>query len=483
MSEENAKPKHAYLLGLEVENLRCFGSPAEKLDLSDGNGRPRRWTILLGNNGTGKTTLLQLMALSSATRAIFDTGYDERTERLYSDTIADFNRHDVLSFGESIDVYRQAGATISHGHASASMLVSNRLEGPRPANGHVEKVETQWHPEWGMSEFKAAGKKEVRFPAMAYGCSRSLSASRRRGSDEYSSIGSIFNDHVRLLDSDTWLLNLSLSAGVRSNSHDPVMRTQSNAILKESIKLLCGALHQVKDIDFRPGEGPFSKPSVLYKTSDGLVRSDQLGHGNRGMIAWMVDFIARMTERYPDSPDPTKEPAVVLIDEIDLHLHPTWQRKIIPFLSEKFPNTQFVATAHSPLVLLGAGEDCNIAVLQREEGKNGEDARVRIINGMRPIPNARVDQLLTSDLFGLTSARSEEAEKKIARWGELTGKTKLSAAEKKELARLEREVPGLPLAETGADVDRMAELMERAEKLLSTPAPSASNGKKGTRHK
>src|SRR5580658_1996785 len=50
-----------YFLSLTIENVRCFG-PKQTLDLSDGHGKPARWTILLGNNGTGKTTVLQALA-------------------------------------------------------------------------------------------------------------------------------------------------------------------------------------------------------------------------------------------------------------------------------------------------------------------------------------------------------------------------------------------------------------------------------------
>ncbi len=72
------------------------------------------------------------------------------------------------------------------------------------------------------------------------------------------------------------------------------------------------------------------------------------------MIAWVIDFASRMVDRYPDSPDPLAEPAVVLVDEIDLHLHPKWQRELIGFLTERFPNTQFIVTAHSPLIVQAA---------------------------------------------------------------------------------------------------------------------------------
>ena len=121
------------------------------------------------------------------------------------------------------------------------------------------------------------------------------------------------------------------------------------------------------------------------------------------MIAWMVDFASRMVDRYPDSPDPLAEPAVVLVDEIDLHLHPKWQRELIGFLTERFPNTQFIATAHSPLIVQAAGE-ANIALLRRE----GD--HVVIENDPETLHGWSIDQILTSELYGLKTARPPELE-------------------------------------------------------------------------
>ncbi len=73
-----------------------------------------------------------------------------------------------------------------------------------------------------------------------------------------------------------------------------------------------------------------------------------------------------MFEHYPDSENPLHEPAIVLVDEIDLHLHPEWQREIISFLKEKFPRTQFIVTTHSPLIVQSA-EDINLVLLKKEE--------------------------------------------------------------------------------------------------------------------
>jgi predicted ATP-binding protein involved in virulence len=148
-----------------------------------------------------------------------------------------------------------------------------------------------------------------------------------------------------------------------------------------------------------------------------------------------------MVERYPDSPDPLKEPAIVLIDEIDLHLHPVWQRKLISFLTERFPNTQFIATAHSPLIVQAA-ENANIALLK----KVGD--HVEIVNEPEQIRGWRIDQILTSELFGLKTASSPVVEALYNRKEELLKKSRLSATEKKELGELQAKIDELPVGDS-----------------------------------
>src|SRR5206468_2266596 len=139
--------------------------------------------------------------------------------------------------------------------------------------------------------------------------------------------------------------------------------------------------------------------------------------GYRTLIAWMVDFASRLVERYPDSANPLAAPAVALVDEIDLHLHPLWQRQLMRYLTECFSNTQFIVTAHSPLIVQAAAEDANIALLRRE------DDHVVIDNDVERIRGWRIDQLLTSDLFGLPSARPPQFDALLERHKELMTKS------------------------------------------------------------
>ena len=184
------------------------------------------------------------------------------------------------------------------------------------------------------------------------------------------------------------------------------------------------------------------------------------------MIAWMVDFASRMVDRYSDGPDPLAEPAVVLVDEIDLHLHPKWQRELIGFLTERFPNTQFIATAHSPLIVQAAA-DANIALLRRE----GD--HVVIDNDPDTIKNWRVDQILTSDLFGLKTARPPEIEDLLLHRRRLLTKPKLTRADKKKLTEIESKIGALPTGDSFEQAKTM-ELIRESIELLKRGQENAS---------
>jgi predicted ATP-binding protein involved in virulence len=78
----------------------------------------------------------------------------------------------------------------------------------------------------------------------------------------------------------------------------------------------------------------------------------QLSDGERGILAIVLDLTRRLAQANPELALPTEEAeAVVMIDEIDLHLHPKWQRQIVHNLTAAFPRCQFIATTHSPQVI------------------------------------------------------------------------------------------------------------------------------------
>ncbi len=146
-------------------------------------------------------------------------------------------------------------------------------------------------------------------------------------------------------------------------------------------QLLIDILPDVEDLRFTEPTEASPTPVVEFNTPDGWVPLRQLGHGYRTLVAWMVDFASRLVETYPDAEDPLAQPAVVLLDEIDLHLHPKWQRDIMGHLSRCFPNTQFIATAHSPLIAQAATEDTRLVLLRREGDHVIIDNSIEAIRG------------------------------------------------------------------------------------------------------
>ncbi|WP_287605188.1 AAA family ATPase [Thiothrix sp.] len=81
------------------------------------------------------------------------------------------------------------------------------------------------------------------------------------------------------------------------------------------------------------------------------LRIEQLSDGYRTTLAMVMDIAARMAEANPDMPDPLETEGVVLIDEVDLHLHPGWQQTILLDLMDTFKNIQFIVSTHSPQVI------------------------------------------------------------------------------------------------------------------------------------
>ena len=98
--------------------------------------------------------------------------------------------------------------------------------------------------------------------------------------------------------------------------------------------------------------GGEDNPQILIDRGSTTIPVQQLSDGERGILALVLDLTRRLAQANPNFTDPASEAeAVVLIDEIDLHLHPEWQRQIVHNLTKTFPRCQFIATTHSPQVI------------------------------------------------------------------------------------------------------------------------------------
>jgi predicted ATP-binding protein involved in virulence len=277
--------------------------------------------------------------------------------------------------------------------------------------------------------------------------------------EEGPAIDSLKGEVVELPNAEEWLLQTDHAAkSGKTNAQNRVDQIKHVLANPDS-----GILPDVDDLRFAEQEGDTSPPRVEFHTPYGWVTIDKLSLGYRTMIAWVVDLARWLFDRYPESDNPLAEPAVCLVDEIDLHLHPKWQRKIIDFLSERFPNTQFIVTAHSPLVVQAA-QDANIALLRRVEVGDGDD-HVEIHNDMEPVGNLRVDQILTSDLYGLESARPPQLDRLLEEREEILSKSELTDADEKRLSEIEEEVGDLPSGETKEQREAMDFIENVADRL------------------
>lgn len=125
---------------------------------------------------------------------------------------------------------------------------------------------------------------------------------------------------------------------------------------------------------------------------------DQLSDGEKCYIALIADIARRLSMTHPNLQNPLEGTGVVLIDEVDLHLHPIWQIELIENLRNTFPNCQFFITTHSPLVITDICKNDNDAYMMMTDGTIETDT-VDVFGGT-------VDEILTA-VFNMTTTRSQ----------------------------------------------------------------------------
>lgn len=297
-----------------IRNYKCIQDFS--VDCRGADGEIRQWTVLLGENNTGKTNVLRALALLRPKKTSYRTGLDPVFK----------------------EVYMPVGAL-----ETSDVTVISSVNGER----------------WGFDpEGRAYSEEPFDLHVYGYGVSRypaRTALSEREGHPTET----LFNSNARLSDFQEWLLQLDYSQ--KSGSEKSRKRLEK--------------MHDLVSSDLFPGvtDFAFKKDSnnehvmvVFTAGKDGDVRFEELGFGYQTSLTWLADLCKRLFELYPDAENPLHEEAVVLVDELDLHLHPKWQRDIVPTLSKVFPRVQFIVTTHSPHVLQSMAE-VNLYVLRRDE--------------------------------------------------------------------------------------------------------------------
>jgi hypothetical protein len=167
---------------------------------------------------------------------------------------------------------------------------------------------------------------------------------------------------------------------------------------------------------------------VTVETDDGAVPIELLSQGTQSLLGWVGVLLERMYEQYDQAAEPRKQPALVLIDEIDAHMHPLWQQAIVPGLSKLFPKVQFIASTHSPLTVSNIQQGRLIVFVR--------DPQTRSVVAHCPDEDPAgmgAAALLTSVYFGLYSQLDTETQKQLDR------KRQLAAKEPNELTDDDRD--------------------------------------------
>ncbi len=210
-----------------------------------------------------------------------------------------------------------------------------------------------------------------------------------------------------------------------------------------------------------------SGPERIVHFDMGIVTTDNilgeplyagaLSSGTQGTLLWIFALALHIARRYEMRDGWEKKPAILLIDEIENHLHPTWQRRVIPALLEHFPGLQIFATTHSPFVIAGL-EAGQVHLLERDP-----DGRVTATTNTEDIIGWTADEILRT-MMGVDEPTDLTTIDRANRLRHLREKESLTPEEGSELNTLRRQVNESLLARSGpveAQRERYADLMQR----------------------
>ncbi len=413
-----------YIRKVHIENIRSI----EKLDWEVPAGKEAGWHVLIGDNGAGKSTLLRAIALS------------------------------IVGVSEWQGLRQSIGVWLRRNCKSGSIAVhpsytDSELRFPNNEDGTFSyallkplEVKLQLKDDeiiYGSpSHFiQATNLPGLGFTA-AYGPFRRFSGGDEGSQEIYKSLPrlgahlSVFGEHFALTEALVWLRSLKFKALEN----------------KPEGRLLEHLIAFINQPDFLPHQAKLvevSSDGVQFEDAEGRQFSvTDLSDGYRSILSLTFELIRQMERVFghdkifdPDDASKVIVPGIVLIDEIDAHLHPTWQRRIGFWFREHFPNIQFIVTTHSPLICQaaevgsiwhlptpGSGE-----VMEQVTG----DALNRLLYG-------NVQDAYGTQVFGAEITRSDVAKAHSQRLAELNVREMqagLSAAELREQDNLRAAMP------------------------------------------
>jgi len=409
-----------HLSHLHIENLRSIADAQLTLNAPGTPGLAvPNVNVLLGDNGAGKTTVLRAMALAALGPALaYSSGFipDNLIRRLPGPTAP------AAKSGKATKGSKPAKAvrSIESGQATATVHLAKE-ELPAGANalarkplaltGRIERVGDAERLAWSMTDSKLAGLVEKTqydlssraFFAVGYGATRRVelstsgdtSARQKARSNHYQRVAGLFEEGMTLVPLSLWL---------------PGYARQNRGRHTQVIHLLNRLMPPACRIQDKATDTP-TGTEHLFEMNGVALPFRALSDGYRAYIGWVGDMLYHLCMGAPSGGKLVDTRGLVLVDEIDLHLHPEWQRSVVPLLAASLPHMQFVITTHSPLVVASM-ESANLYML------GSEDGATRIHRLPERVQGRTAEQILLSPYFGLQSTRAPavaDAMKDLAR--------------------------------------------------------------------
>jgi energy-coupling factor transporter ATP-binding protein EcfA2 len=390
-----------------MKNFRTFvNSSAEFLypDIaastdSDNIPKFKNINLLLGSNGSGKTTILKAIALSALSPIIKSSGFVpyclvSKTEPDESKTTKAQHNIDngtaVLTGGFLLDDEDVAPQYIKNKFGSSEHVHTNQVVILR--RGDLEEIQSSIPVDLSLWSNMYENKSPA-FLMVGYGATRRVETrenfdfgSRQRRSLRYQRVQGLFEDSYSLIPLGSWL---------------PELENANPDQYQEVIHLIDRLLPEPFSF-----HGHFENREYLFIQEKIKIPFDALSDGYRSYIGWITDLLYHISTGCPENKRLVDCRGIVMVDEIDLHLHPAWQRDVIPIISGTFPNLQFIFTTHSPIVT-GGLQSQNIIVLEMEGSQS------QLLKLSRSVYGLNADQVLLSEYFGLDSTRAPGIRKKM----------------------------------------------------------------------
>jgi len=429
-----------YIQKIDLRNIACFDRISLDFTHPETN-KPCPWVVLLGENGVGKSTILQMIALSllgadMSRQIINDPDYWENFVR----AAAVKGRVEVEVLTDTRDKKQpqseQGCQKIYRSAVELGRTIKTRVK-QDPDISDYEKLEDTLYSESLTNGWFASGYGAWRAITRLKSSASSRNILNKSSAKRYRFI-TLFDESSSLTQVSDWLVDLEFR---RLTDRDNTSAQQSFNL---AIHTLETVLEGLKFKTITPDS------DVVFEENGVEVPIGHLSDGYRSVTAWVGDLVRRLVEAFPTLKKPLDVSGVVLVDEIDIHLHPTWQRKIVEDVRTIFPNLQFIVSSHSPFIAQDMRSEDKIIVLRREGEKIVSREDAGFVKGWR------VDQILTSYLFDLETTRDNSIALKEQEYQlllDLQATQGLSAEQRVRLDELKewlqenRSAPGETLAE------------------------------------